>query len=166
MTRHKKIPLQYQQQVQLGPYQGARKRTFCAGSRKTNFLLIIYKITYKSLLINVLLLSGASEVLFSRKTIAYNHIIQLGCEKSLAQKFKFLETMQTIRQLRLNRLSSSSHIVTEMPEIVIRYSFIGFRTSWKFEFLCHNGLFTPKLNFNINCDWFSANIVAKGPQKA
>ena len=101
--------------------RGARKRTFCAGRRKTNLSLIICKITYKSLLINVLLLSGASEVLFSRKTIAYNHIIQLGCEKSLAQKFKFLETMRTIRQLRLNWLSSSSHMVTEMPEIFIRY---------------------------------------------
>ena len=66
------------------------------------------------------MLSGASEVIFLPKTIAYNRRIQLGCEKSLAQKFKFLETAPTIWQSRHHWLPASTDMGEEMQEIFIR----------------------------------------------
>ena len=60
--------------------RGAQKHTFCTGRPKTNFLIIFCKIAYKSLLINVLLLSRAPQPIYSWKISEFNTWIQIGCE--------------------------------------------------------------------------------------
>ena len=90
------------------------------------------------------------------------------CGKSLVQKCKFLETAQTIRQSRHRWLPASIHMVVLMPEIFIRNDEVRIH---QFSELLQIWIFVPpwtcqtKLNFNVMCDCFFANIVAEVPWK-
>ena len=60
-------------------------------------------------------------------------------------------------------------MVEEIPEMFIRNDegrIHQFSDLWKFEFLCHFGLFIPKPNFNEMCGCLFEDIMAEGPYKA